>query len=60
MSGLHRRDHHVLRALSVQLAKELGRSADVVHTELLEAVDAGLLRVTRTGVEAVVPNEMTE
>lgn len=50
------RRERVLDACARQLARELGRTAEQVRRELQEAIDVGLLRVTRTGLRATLPD----
>lgn len=50
----------VMRRAARTLAAEIGRSPEIVLAELEEAVDAGLLRVTRNGVQAAIPDEVEQ
>ena len=53
------RRERILRTLAEHLATEMGQDPDQVYRELQEAVSAGLLRVTRRGVEATIPEQAT-
>jgi predicted ArsR family transcriptional regulator len=49
------RRERILRTLAAQLARELGITQQAAAEQLQEGIDAGLLRVTRNGVQATIP-----
>lgn len=50
-----KREALVLRRHAEHLARELGQTPEQVLASLREAIDAGLIRVTRRGIQATVP-----
>ena len=52
---MSRAQRRIVAKFAEKLARDLGWTREQVDTYIGEAVDAGLLRVTRTGLQAVIP-----
>ncbi len=54
------RRERVLQRFAAQLARETRQTPEAVRAQLQEAIDAGLLRVTRTGLQATIPPDVED
>ena len=54
------RDDEIIRLFAAELAPELRQSPDQVIASIREAIDAGLLTVSRNGLRIAIPTDRAE